>query len=67
MKCVIDRFEGKYAVVEYQGNMLNLPRAFLPEDIREGEVLDIVITVDREKTEERKESAEKLMNTVWQD
>lgn len=67
MECVIDRLEGDYAVVEYGGTMLNLPKAFLPIDIIEGDVLDVIITVDEKRKEELRESADKLMDAVWQE
>lgn len=66
MECVIDRFEGDYAVIGYRGNMLNLPKVFLPVDIREGDVVDIIITVDKQVTEELRNETEKNMADVWE-
>jgi hypothetical protein len=47
---VIDRFEGQWAVIEYVRETFNLPRKMLPTDAREGDVLNINISVDRTKT-----------------
>ena len=42
MYAVIDRFEGKFAVVELpDGGFANLPRALVPADADEGSVLRI--------------------------
>lgn len=46
---IIDRFEGDYTVIEYNNNTFNLPRSFLPNDAKEGDVLNISTTIDREK------------------
>ena len=42
MQIIIDRFEGDYAVVELENkNFINLPRALVPIDAREGNRLEI--------------------------
>lgn len=54
MKVVIDRFEGKYAVVELPDRtMVNMPKVLVP-DAREGDI--ILISIDASETSKRKEN-----------
>lgn len=55
---IIDRFEREYAVIETDGGMIDVPRAELPENAAEGDVLayDGTWTVDETATEERRSS-----------
>lgn len=39
MKVVIDRFEGDYAIVEIAGTRVDVPRALIPADCKEGDAL----------------------------
>lgn len=50
---IIDRFEGKLAIIEAGEIMIELPRKYLPDFAREGDVLKIEI--DEERTKKRKE------------
>ncbi|HHW46319.1 MAG TPA: DUF3006 domain-containing protein [Clostridiales bacterium] len=38
-KYIIDRFEGEFAVCEYEGSMVDIPRRLIPENAKEGSVL----------------------------
>ena len=63
MKVVIDRFEGKYAVVELPDRtMVNMPKVLVP-DAREGDI--ILISIDASETSKRKENIKKLVDEVW--
>ncbi len=65
MKVIIDRFEGEYAVVELEDRtMVNMPRRLVPENAREGDVLNIEIDMD--STRERKERINRLMDELWE-
>jgi hypothetical protein len=66
MQCIVDRFEGDYAIIEYYGKMLNLPKVFLPMEIREGDVLDVIILLDYDETNRLKSEIKELMNDVWE-
>ena len=61
---VLDRFEGKFAVLEAAGGgMRNLPREKLPEGCREGDVFNEengVFTRDDEETRRRAEKISRL-------
>ena len=65
MKVIIDRFEGDYAVVELPDlTVVDMPRSLIPEGAKEGDVL--VIGIDPDETDKRKERIEKLMNDLWE-
>ena len=68
MKGIIDRFEGKYAVVELEdGKMINIDKIQLPIGVEEGMVIHISesITIDIDETKKRKEEIEKLTEDLW--
>ena len=69
MKVVIDRFEGEIAVLEKnERTTFSIPRSHLPQESREGDVLDIEndeIRVDVDETARRKQIAEKLLDELW--
>ncbi len=65
MKVIVDRFEGDFAVVELPDRTpVNMPRVLLPEETKEGDVIDI--TVNLAATKERREIVRKLMEDVWE-
>ena len=43
MRWVIDRIEGNYAVIECNGNCINVPTNLLPEGAKDGDVLDVIL------------------------
>lgn len=61
---IIDRFEGKLAVIEAGEKTIELPTEYLPDSAREGDVLKIEI--DREKTKKRKEKVDKLADSLFE-
>jgi hypothetical protein len=70
MKGIIDRFEGKYAVVELQdGKIINIDKAQLPIGVEEGMVILISesITIDIEETKKRKEEIQRLTEDLWEE
>lgn len=55
---VIDRIEGRFALVENFGEMIDIPLCQLPENVREGDILKIEngeYIVDNTSAIERKE------------
>lgn len=66
---VIDRFEGKMAVIEmYSGEVINIERTQLPAEAKEGDVLKIgeTITVDEEETKKRRKKVDELTKDIWE-
>ena len=64
MDVIVDRVEGDYAFVEIdKGKMCNLPIELVP-NVKEGDI--VTITINKDKTEERKKTIEELMNSVFE-
>lgn len=62
---IIDRFEGDWAVIEYEKRTFNIPKTLLPKDAQEGDVLTIEISLNNEATEERKNRIQGLMDDLF--
>ena len=63
MTFIIDRFEEEFAVVEASGNMYNIPKALLPENAKEGDV--ITTEISSPSTEDKKEEARSLLDSLF--
>ncbi|ACV62900.1 conserved hypothetical protein [Desulfofarcimen acetoxidans DSM 771] len=50
---IIDRFEEDQAVIEFGDRLFVIPKLFFPLDAKEGDVIKLKITVDREATSSR--------------
>ncbi|HOV80788.1 MAG TPA: DUF3006 domain-containing protein [Bacillota bacterium] len=61
----VDRFEGEYALIEYNRKIFHIPKALLPKGVKEGDVIKMEITVDREATEKKKQSVAKLADRLF--
>lgn len=66
MQCIVDRFEGDYAVVEYYQQVVKLPKVFLPVEAHEGDVLDVIIMLDVNETNKLKAEMKKFVDDVWE-
>jgi hypothetical protein len=67
IKLIIDRFEDKYAILETQDKtplIFNFPRHLLPQEAKEGTVLNINIGIDQEETKRRKDKMQNLLNKL---
>lgn len=63
MKVIVDRIEGKYAVIELEdGTTFNLPILLVPS-VKEGDV--IKIELEKEETKKRAENIKNLMQDVF--
>lgn len=65
--CVIDRFEGDWAVIEWKDKIFNFPRELLPKEVNEGDVLIFNVDVDKSETEKRKKAIEDLAKDLFKD
>lgn len=63
---IMDRFEGDWAVIEYGRTTFNLPRNLLPPDVKEGDVVSIIISVDQTLTAERRQKAAEMMEGFFE-
>lgn len=64
---IIDRFEGNWAVIEYERETFNIPRSLFPRSPREGDVIRISISVDDKATSGRRNRVRKLMDELFED
>lgn len=66
MKWIIDRFEGKIAVIECgDENHFDLPRSALPDGAKEGDV--ITVRIDDAETEARRKRIAELRKRLFAD
>ena len=66
MKVIVDRFEGKHAMVELaEGVFINMPRTLLSNLVEERDV--IIIEIDEEETEQRQNRMEEMMGHLQED
>jgi flagellar basal body L-ring protein FlgH len=63
---VLDRFEGEYALIEMNRRIFHIPKILLPKSAKEGDVITIQITVDKEATAKQKQSADKLSGELFE-
>ena len=70
MKGIIDRFEGDYAVVEWDGRqMKDIPRRDLPAGLKEGDVIRVLdgeYVFDKQETERIKRETTTMFDKLWE-
>lgn len=70
IKGIIDRFEGEYAVIELENlKVINIPKDYLPQNVKEGDVVvikDNECYIDIEETQRRKERIEKIFEDLFE-
>jgi len=70
MKGIIDRFEGDYAVVEFEGRkMVDVLKKDLPAELKEGDAIrctDGTYVFDRLETERIKKETKTLFDKLWE-
>jgi hypothetical protein len=69
LQAVVDRFEGDKAVLLLDGGGVAVvwPRALLPGNVREGDVLAVTLAVDAAATEAAQQEAVKLLGNLRPD
>lgn len=66
MKIIIDRFEGKFVIVELENKqIIHIPDEIIPPNAKEGDVISI--EVDISATNNRSENIHNLMTEIWDD
>jgi hypothetical protein len=63
---IIDRFEGEIVVVEYKEKFYDIPRAWLPEGTKEGDVVVVTLVVDEEATVRRRGEMERKVQDLFE-
>ena len=64
---IIDRFEGKYAILESQEKyplIFNFPRHLLPQEVKEGSVLRFNINIGDKETETRRRNIKEQLDIL---
>lgn len=65
---IIDRFEGDWAIIEYEdGKTFQIPKKLLPKGISEGAVIRIAFYEDEDATAERRKKVDKLLDELFED
>lgn len=65
LTAVIDRFEEELAVVVLdRGGEMLIPIAHLPQGVKEGDVLNVDISIDTDETKARLEKMKKLKDEL---
>ncbi len=62
---IIDRFEGEYALIEMNRKIFHIPKSLLPKGAKEGDVINITITLDPEATAKLKKDVNALANELF--
>ncbi|MTI85311.1 MAG: DUF3006 domain-containing protein [Firmicutes bacterium] len=63
---VIDRFEGEWAIVEYNKSTFNIPKTLLPEEAKEGDVLKVTIEIDKQATKKSNKKINGLIDDAFE-
>jgi len=62
---IIDRLEGDTAVLRFSDNQeLRVALVLLPDNIKEGSVINVSLSGDEEETEQRQVQAKELLNQI---
>ena len=70
---IVDRFEGKYIVVEVEDKIYNVKKDISKEELKEGDVVNLeirdkivkYIKKNLQETQKRKEYIKKLSKDMW--
>ena len=64
---IIDRFEEDWAVIEFGQKTFNIPKFLIPPEAREGDAINIQITVDKGATGARTGAIKRLADELFED
>ena len=64
MNAVIDRIEGKLAVLLMESTKVNMPLILLPEGCKEGDVIEITISRNENATSSAKDRSKSLIEKL---
>jgi len=63
---IIDRFEGDWAIIETENrHTFNMPRSSLPLGLKEGDVINIQVSIDLVATKERTEKSKRMVENLF--
>lgn len=61
---IINRFENDFAIVEAGSENISIPRNIIPKDLKEGDMLNITISSEREDVQNTEKLARGILNEV---
>lgn len=66
IKGVLDRIEGDYAIIllGQEEKKINWPRCFLPQGVREGQILCFTLKIDLDATKSGQDEVEELWQKI---
>lgn len=67
---IFERFEGDYAIIEVDGEMVHFEKHRVHKGVKEGDVLilkDEVYETDQGQTEKRKQYIKNRFKNMWED
>jgi hypothetical protein len=64
---IIDRIEEGWAIIEYERITFNIPLSLLPQDAKEGDVINMLVTVNESTTKSRSENIKALAKDLFVD
>jgi len=64
MKVTIDRIEGDIAVLKTKDDAINIPKKYLPLECKENDVLNLIITNEKEESNNNKQEAKNILNEI---
>lgn len=64
---IIDRIEKSWATIEYENMTFNIPLSLLPKGAKEGDVVNMLITVDESATKGRSDDIRALAKDLFED
>lgn len=64
---ILDRIENDWAVIEFDKRTFKVPLVLLPPEISEGDVINIIITIDKRATARRKKKISRLADRLFEE
>jgi hypothetical protein len=64
---IIDRFEDKWAIIEFNREFFQIPKSLLPENAKEGDILSFKIAIAKKETMARKKAIDKMANSLFEE
>ena len=65
MQTIVDRIEGEMAVLRFEGQELTVHNRFLPENVREGDILTVSFVLDEKAEKKRKAEVTGLLEKIF--
>ena len=67
IQITIDRFEEQWAVIEFGDKTFNMPREIFPPHIKEGDILNLTLSVEKSETKINLSQTQRLLDELMED